>query len=130
MIFLAFNFNKCCIWIIILIALLRCIVWFNFNKCCIWILELIALHLLLFDLTLTSVVFEFFYSLCLLQKHIDLTLTSVVFEYGKDTEIPIGKYEFNFNKCCIWITRTMNDKIHQRNLTLTSVVFELVPKIW
>ena len=38
---LIFNFNKCCIWIVILGKNAKLHSLFNFNKCCIWILFVI-----------------------------------------------------------------------------------------
>ena len=51
-----------------------------------------------------------------------LTLTSVVFESKSKPKIPF--YIFNFNKCCIWITKYSTLSGSCVNLTLTSVVFE------
>ena len=100
--FFKFNFNKCCIWILLLQWKRFCRWRFNFNKCCIWIIQVYSILLLFCNLTLTSVVFEssiFFYFIFYFG---DLTLTSVVFEstkflFQKNTS------QFNFNKCCIWI---------------------------
>ena len=56
---------------------------FNFNKCCIWIIALMKVLKIPLNLTLTSVVFESESSIMDFQKCIHLTLTSVVFEYFK-----------------------------------------------
>ena len=54
-------------------------------------------------LTLTSVVFEF-EDYAKGRRAIDnLTLTSVVFEFDLNCRFGVT-IEFNFNKCCIWIT--------------------------
>ena len=55
-----FNFNKCCIWMCTCESLSSALLQFNFNKCCIWMkIEGFAGGGNL-NLTLTSVVFEFF----------------------------------------------------------------------
>ena len=56
---------------------------FNFNKCCIWMLFDEQDKKEIENLTLTSVVFEFFF--CIYKKIFGeyLTLTSVVFEFSR-----------------------------------------------
>ena len=56
---LPFNFNKCCIWMVKLKALVNTDDEFNFNKCCIWMRFLNMKQVEQHHLTLTSVVFEF-----------------------------------------------------------------------
>ena len=54
------------------------------------------------NLTLTSVVFEFFSSMIFKTlSSAYLTLTSVVFESSIDGALAIYTRIFNFNKCCI-----------------------------
>ena len=77
---------------------------FNFNKCCIWINDNSEAHGNLINLTLTSVVFELIKLHTSIRCNIYLTLTSVVFEWIEETKSDIAGTEFNFNKCCIWIS--------------------------
>ena len=76
------------------------------------------------NLTLTSVVFEFYSNLSNSLNTGYLTLTSVVFEFAKDTQNTKSLNIFNFNKCCIWIKQCSQASNPLRDLTLTSVVFE------
>ena len=98
--YIQFNFNKCCIWIVTFTITSPSIGKFNFNKCCIWIVT--------FTITSPSIGKFNFNKCCIwiliLNHHQQyfhyLTLTSVVFECHLLPLVAIYILLFNFNKCC------------------------------